>query len=37
VESLTQNDAYIFHGVVLVYIKIALGAQFEAEAAVSRE
>jgi hypothetical protein len=34
VKCLTQYDAHVFHGVVLVYVKIALGTQFEVEASV---
>src|SRR5258708_30150262 len=37
VKRLAENDAHVFHGVVLVYIKIALGTQFEVEASVTGE
>ncbi len=37
VESLAKNDAYVFHSVMLVHVKIAPRAQFEVEASVPRE
>src|SRR5881397_2344531 len=37
VKSLAQNDAYVFHRVVLVHVEIALGAQLEVEASMPGE
>jgi len=37
VECFSQNDAHIFHRVVLVHIEIALGLELKVEAAVPGE